>query len=255
MKLSIGYFYSKLLNLYGDTGNVDILVYRAKARGIDTEVVEINPTSSLDTYTMRSLNCVFMGGGPDSSQKIMYQDLLKNKGSYLTEYINNGGVGLYICGSYQLLGKYYKSADGTILDGLNVFDLYTEHFGNKRPRCIGNVVCDASQQLLGDPVFANNNSVGKTFVGFENHGGRTYLGNGSAPLAKVISGFGNNSEDRTEGVIFKNSIGTYMHGPVLSKNPHLADYLIAKSLGVSQLEKLDDTIVIDAHISAQKLKQ
>jgi lipid II isoglutaminyl synthase (glutamine-hydrolysing) len=254
MKLRIGYFYSNLLNLYGDTGNIEILTYRAQARDIETEVVEVNPASGMDTNTMKSFDFVFMGGGPDSSQKIMYQDLLKNKGPYLKEYIENAGVGLFVCGSYQLLGKYYKSADGTILDGLSVFDLYTESFGNRKPRCIGNVVCEINKHLAGTSLFENINQVGNTLVGFENHGGRTYLAQGMVPLANVIAGHGNNSEDGHEGVLFKNSIGTYMHGPILSKNPHLADYLIAKSLKIDTLDKLNDALIISAHTAAKKLK-
>lgn len=255
MNLTIGYFYPNLLNLYGDGGNVEILVSRARARNINVNVVKITPTSRVDSDIIRGIDIIFMGGGPDASQKEMYEDLVKNKGPYLKEYIEKGGVGLYICGSYQLLGNYYKSSDGSILNGLGVFDLYTEHFGNKKPRCIGNVVCEIASELRHDPIFNSVNMVGSTLVGFENHGGRTYLGGKMLSFARVTMGHGNNSEDGTEGVLYNNSIGTYLHGPILARNPHLADYLIAKSLGLESLEELDDSLIIAAHTASTKLKQ
>src|SRR3990167_2247285 len=199
MKLKIGYFYSSLLNLYGDTGNVEILNFRSKKRVIDTEIIEINADTKLTSNLMSEINIIVMGGGPDSSQKQMYEDLFYNKGSYLKDYIESGGVGLFVCGSYQLLGHYYKSADGNILNGLGVFDLYTESFGRDVPRCIGNVVCEVCPELKNDVIFKSVNKIGTTLVGFENHGGRTYLGKKMSPLAKVFAGSGNNGEDKTEG--------------------------------------------------------
>lgn len=255
MKLRIGYFYPDLLNLYGDNGNIEVLMSRAKERGINAECIEIKANTKITSDFMKQINIVFMGGGPDSSQKQVYDDLLKNKGDYLKEYIQNDGVGISICGSYQLLGHYYKSADGTIIPGLSIFDAYTQHFGNTKPRCIGNVVCNIVSVLEKDPVFKAVNKVGNTLVGFENHGGRTYLGEQMVPLAKVFTGHGNNSEDKSEGVLYKNFIGSYLHGPVLVRNPHLADYLIAKGLGVSALDELDDTLVNAAHEEGKKLPQ
>lgn len=254
MKLTIGYFYPKLLNLYGDDGNVQILKDRAEKRGIEVEVLEITPDTLLDDEMKNRINLVFMGGGPDSSQKGMYEDLVKNKGPFLKKYIENNGVGLFICGSYQLLGKYYKSANGDKLDGLGIFDLYTEHPGKNKERCIGNVVCEINKSLLEDPVFKNVNNVGEALVGFENHGGRTFISEDSQNFAKVITGHGNNLEDDTEGLIYRSAIGTYLHGPILSKNPHLADYLIAKALGLNNLERLDDSLIISAHTASRKLK-
>jgi len=233
MKLVISYLYRNELNLYGDTGNVEILIYRAKQRGIGTEVIyEITPETNL----------VFMGGGSDSGQKEMYKDLLNSKAIVLKKYIEEGGAALFICGSYQLMGHYYKSADGSMLDGLGIFDMYTEHFGYAKKRCVGNIVCSLKSDFgkLG------------TLVGFENHGGRTYLQGDSRPLAEVITGFGNNGEDNTEGLIYKNSIGSYLHGPILSKNPYLADHLIAKALKVNILKPLDDSLILACHIALVK---
>ncbi len=255
MKLTIGYFYSNLLNLYGDRGNVAILAYRAQHRGFEVEVVEISPTTKMTEAFTKNINLVFMGGGPDSSQKLMYEDLLKNKKAFLEAYINNGGVGLFICGAYQLLGSFYKSADGTFLEGLNIFDFYTEHFGIKKPRCVGNIVCNLCESILQDPLFENVNRIGDTLVGFENHGGRTFMKEALMPLGHVLKGFGNNGSDKTEGFFHEGCIGTYLHGPLLAKNPHVADFLIAKSLGVDFLDPLDDDLVTAAHTASMKLRQ
>lgn len=283
MKVNIAYLYPEELNLYGDTGNVEILVYRLRKRGFDVELRKINSTTKVDVSFVKDTDILFMGGGPDSGQKEMYQDLVQNKGPYIKEYVENGGVSLFICGSYQLMGKYYKSADGTVLDGLGVFDLYTQHFGHDKPRCVGNTLYELSGSITTDPVFKNlfrgSQAVAHhetheyheltTIVGFENHGGRTYLSQNMKPFAKVLVGYGNNSEDKTEGVHYKNSIGTYSHGPILSKNPQLADYLIYKSLALRHFHQtqqstqapqteqghiqsltyipLDDRIILQAH--------
>ena len=255
MKLKIAYFYPDLLNLYGDRGNVEILYYRAKQRGIDVEVELIKVADKIDTSYMDSVDIVLMGGGPDSSQQGMYLDLLENKGNYLKEYIEKDGYGLYICGSYQLFGNYYKASDGSILEGLKVFDMYTQHFGKDKPRCIGNVVCKLNANILEDPYFSKNNIIGDTLVGFENHGGRTYLSSTLSPLGTVVRGHGNNSEDRGEGLWYKKSIGTYFHGPILSRNPHLADYLIAASLELDYMQPLEiDNLIKSAHLKSLKHK-
>jgi CobQ-like glutamine amidotransferase family enzyme len=223
------------------------LVSRALARDFEAEVYEIHSETKLTQEKMNEMNIVFMGGGPDAGQKEMYADLITQKGPYLSEYINKGGMALFICGSYQLMGNYYKSGDGSILDGLGILDLYTQHFGFDKPRCVGNIVCKLSDEILADPFFSQNNEIGDTIVGFENHGGRTYLQGISKPFARVLSGHGNNSEDGTEGLFYKGTIGTYFHGPILSKNPHIADYLIAKGLKLEKLSKIDDAIIKHAH--------
>ncbi len=245
-KLKIGYFYSDLLNLYGDNGNVEILLYRALRRGYATELVYVGLDTKLDSSVMSGINLIFMGGGPDASQQNLYQDLVENKGPYIRDYVEQGGVGLFICGSYQLFGHYYKAADQSILGGLGIFRLHTEHFGNHKSRCIGNI-CIESSLNLDDATFGN------TLVGFENHGGRTYLDSGTKPFGRVLGGFGNNGEDFTEGAMYKNAIGTYLHGPILSKNPHFADYLLKKSLGVEELPILEDNLIHIAHDQAKKL--
>lgn len=248
--LTIGYFYPELLNLYGDHGNVEILVARAKARGITTEVIEISTHTQLDQATMDRVNLLFMGGGPDAAQEDMYQDLVGPKAPLLKKYVENGGVSLLICGSYQLFGHYYQDSNDERLEGLGVLDLYTQHFGKDKPRCIGNVVARMTDKLARE--VEPFNQIGDTLVGFENHGGRTYLGDGIEPFAHIQKGHGNNSEDGTEGVRYKNTFGTYLHGPILSKNPHFADYLIAKAVDVDSLDPLDDGLIQTAHNRAKK---
>lgn len=257
-KLTIGYFYKNLLNLYGDNGNVEILTYRALRRGFDVEVVEVEPDTKLTSELMSKFNLIFMGGGPDSSQKQMYEDLLTNKGKFLSDYIHSGGVGLYICGSYQLLGQHYKASDGLVLEGLKIFDFYTQHFGPKKPRCIGNTTAQLSPEILSDEYFRGVNFTGTKIVGFENHGGRTYLGKNLSPFAIIEKGHGNNSQDKTEGLLYKNTIGSYFHGPILSRNPHIADMLIAKAVGSTELRPSQlplDQLINSAHTASQKLPQ
>jgi len=252
-KLTIGWFYPKELNLYGDRGNVEILVARTEARGFSTEVLEIDVATGLSSTYFEKINLIFMGGGPDLAQQSVYKDFLEKKGSYIHDFLENGGVGLFICGSYQLLGNYYKSSDGSVLEGLGLLDFYTQHFGPNKPRSVGNVVAEINKALLADPYFKDNNHVGNTLVGFENHGGRTYLSKGLGPLGTTCRKYGNNDRDTTEGVLYKNTIGTYLHGPVLARNPHLADFLIAKSLQIPQLKKLDDSVIISAHTQSKEL--
>ncbi len=245
MKLSIGYFYREELNLYGDTGNIEILTARARARGFEVEVTDVTTKTKITSFA--DFNLIFMGGGPDSGQKGMYTDLVENKKEFLKNYIEAGGAALFICGSYQLMGKYYKSADGSILNGLEIFDLYTEHPGHLKQRCVGNVVCKISPNLTEKPLFKAVNHLGDYIVGFENHGGRTYLKDKTQSLAEVKNGFGNNGNDKTEGIIYKNALGTYLHGPFLSKNPHIADFLIATALKLDNLKPLDDNMIYKAY--------
>lgn len=211
-KIVIGWLYPKLMNVYGDIGNVIVLSKRLEWRGIEPEVKKMDigfPQEELD-----ECDIIFMGGAQDRQQKIVEVDL-KKKSKKLKEKIENGTPGLYVCGAYQLLGKHYKEADGSLIKGLGIFDLHTENPGDNFGRLIGNIIVDSDFGKL---------------IGFENHGGRTYLGKNVRPLGKVVKGFGNNGKDGREGAIYKNSFGTYFHGPILPKNPKLADYLIKTAL-------------------------
>jgi len=215
MNINIGWLYPDLMNTYGDRGNIITLEYRLKMLGIKPVVNKISVNESEDLLS--KMDIIFMGGAQDKQQEIVNTDL-KIKGKYLKTAIENGMPGLYVCGAYQFLGKYYKEADGNIIDGIGVFDLYTESPGLSIPRCIGNIVIKS--KLFPDIKL----------VGFENHGGRTYLADKRQAFASVITGYGNNGEDKTEGIFYKNSFVTYLHGPILPKNPELADYLINKAV-------------------------
>ena len=253
-KLLIGYLYKDELNLYGDNGNIEVLAARCLRRDIECEVVLINK-GKLSVYDRLSeVNLLFMGGGPDSSQKSIYGDFLEEKEPFIRDYVVSGKTGLFVCGSYQLMGDYYRTADGVELKGLGIFKAHTIHFGKNRPRCIGNVRAMLNNKISSDPVFKNVDFLGEEVLGFENHGGRTYLDAGVRPFARVTYGHGNNSEDGTEGIVVGNCMGTYFHGPVLAKNPHLADYLIAKALNVNELPKLSDALTIASYTASKKLR-
>jgi len=245
-KLVIGWLYPELLNLYGDRGNIECLVKRCEWRGIKVEVKEISISTRLTDSLINSINFLFMGGGPDTSQKELYEDFTTKKRGSLIEYAEKGGVSLFVCGGYQLLGRYYQPFEGDRLPGISLFDMYTEHFGRDKKRLVGNVVVEFNGGFNQRP---------RRLVGFENHGGRTYLGKDVNPLGKVLRGFGNNGEDKTEGAVYKNTYGTYLHGPILPKNPHFTDQLIRKALEDIKLKPLDDSLEIMAHSDALKLKR
>lgn len=225
--LTIGWLYPELMNIYGDRGNIITLEKRASWRGIKTEIKYLNP-GFLDS-TLKTCDLLLMGGAQDRQQTIVNEDLKKHK-SALSRMIERGVPGLYVCGGFQFLGNYYKEADGTIINGLGIFDLYTENPGENVKRLIGNIAIKPEIEGLTKNIF-----------GFENHGGRTHLGKNVKPFGKVIKGFGNN-EDGFEGAVYKNSIGTYMHGPILPKNPQLADHLLSIALESKNLDILDDNL-------------
>ncbi|RJQ38927.1 cobalamin biosynthesis protein CobQ [Candidatus Microgenomates bacterium] len=251
--LRVGWLYPDLMSTYGDRGNIICLQKRCEWRGINTEVVDLDLGFKIND--LKKCDLLFMGGAQDRQQKIVMEDLEGEKAQTLIDAIEKDVVGLYICGAYQFLGKYYKEADGTIIRGLSALDLYTENPGENHKRLIGNIVIQVchSELVSGSrDSDLRQNDEEKTLVGFENHGGRTYLGKGVKPLGKVISGFGNNETDNTEGAVYKNSFGTYLHGPILPKNPHFADYLISKALEVKykkiiDLSPLDDSLENLAH--------
>ena len=209
--LTLGHLYPDQLNLYGDRGNILTLQRRCQLRGIELRVVELGIGDALapDEYDM-----LFIGGGQDKEQAPVAQDLLEIKNIGLWAAIEDDMPVLAVCGGYQLLAHYYRPAEGPDMRGLGVFDAWTIHKGAKEPRCTGDIAINWN---------------GHTLVGFENHGGRTYLGT-AKPLGRVLKGHGNNSEDHTEGAVYRNSFGTYIHGSLLPKNPHFADHLIELAL-------------------------
>lgn len=240
--LTIGWLYPELMSTYGDRGNIIVLQKRCEWREIKVEIKQLD--LGFQVEDLQKCDLLFMGGAQDQQQKIVAEDLLKKR-KVLKKMIEDGIPGLYICGAYQFLGKYYKQADGTTIPGLNILDLYTENPGANRPRLIGNIVVNLTD--LRGRKHDTSEVDAQTIVGFENHGGRTYLGKSVKPLGKVIKGFGNNGIDKTEGAIYKNTFGTYLHGSILPKNPELADHLIKlaleKKYGLSptvKLSSLDD---------------
>lgn len=229
MKLKIGHLYPDLLNLYGDRGNIQCLRKRCEWRGIEAEVQEYQLEDQID---FKDLDIVLLGGGSDREQMIVCSELKKIQKDFKA-YVEDGGSVIAVCGGYQLLGHYYDTEEGRI-EGLSLVDLYTIQGS---PRLISNIVIE--NDIFSLPI-----------VGFENHGGRTYIGK-NKPLGKVRFGYGNNGEDHEEGVLYKNVVGTYLHGPLLPKNPHISDYLIGNAMerkyGKKQLESLADQEELEAN--------
>lgn len=231
MELNICHLYPDLLNVYGDLGNVLILKHRAALRGINVNIVNCSIGENID---IDNTDIIFFGGGQDYEQSIVSKDLNEIKKDSIIKYIENEKVFLAICGGYQLLGKYYTAPNGEKINGLGVLDTYTE---GGDTRFIGNTVI-------------YNEEFDETYVGFENHSGRTYINN-HKPFGKCVHGYGNNGSDGYEGCIYKNTFGTYFHGSLLSKNPELADRLLTLALRNKygkdiKLEKLDDTLELKA---------
>lgn len=231
MELTIYHMYPDLLNLYGDIGNIINLKKRCEWRGIKANIVNFTVETDIN---IDEVDIFFMGGGSDRGQSIVYSDLTKYR-NVLTDAIENNSVFLAICGGYQLLGESYIDAMGSRIPGLGVLDYTTE---SEEGRLIGNVIIKNHLKLNPE-----------TLVGFENHGGRTY--HDYDTLGTILTGNGNNGKDNLEGMIYKNCIGTYLHGPVLPKNPHLTDHIILSALkqkyGIKELDKLNDELEYKAH--------
>src|ERR1700694_2893945 len=222
------------MNIYGDRGNILTLLKRAEWRDYEPKLVELGRGT---TKQMDEVDVFFFGGGEAREQALVYEDLLEFKQPPLERAVANGAGILAVCGGYQLLGHYYQTAEGERFNGIGMIDVRTEA-GQKR--FIGDVVVDADLHEL----------IPKTLVGFENHSGRTFLGPKAKPLGKTRIGSGNNGVDKTEGCQQGTVLGTYLHGSLLPKNPHLADYLIRSALirrGVDELSPLDDSVELAAH--------
>ena len=223
MKITIGHLYPDLLNLYGDRGNIQCMKKRLEWRGIEAEVREFQITDRVD---FSNLDIVLLGGGSNREQMLVCEKLKKIRED-CRAYVEDNGVLLAVCGGYQLLGSYYDTGNGRI-EGLSLVDIHTEY---AEPRLISNIVIE-------------NEEFPYPIVGFENHGGRTEIGEHTA-FGKVLFGHGNNGKSKAEGIQYKNVIGTYLHGPLLPKNPHVCDHLLGMALerryGVSELAPLDDT--------------
>lgn len=207
MKLRICHLYGNLMNTYGDNGNLLMLQHRAKKLGYEVETTLI---SLEEDFNPDDFDIVMFGGGQDYEQTVVAKDL-QNKKDALIQYIEDDGVVVAICGGFQLLGRYYVNASGERLNGISAIDVCTNgQFPNR---------------LIGDVEIVNE-EFGETYLGYENHIGRTYLGKNMKPLGKVVKGYGNNEEDHVEGCHYKNVFCSYFHGPILVRNQHLADRII-----------------------------
>ena len=234
MELKICHMYPDVLNLYGDRGNVMCMTRRLRWRGIEASVTRL-PIG--DRLPLSGFDLVFIGGGQDFEQQVLLDDLHRGKDREIKSAIEDGIPFLTICGGYQMLGSYYETYDGQRCDFIGALDLYT----------VG-----AVQRMIGNYSFRCEDSAGgSVVVGFENHSGKTWLGSGVEPLGKVLSGFGNNGQDGTEGAHYKNVFGTYSHGPLLPKNPAFCDHLLLTALerkyGKAELAPLDDDAELLAH--------
>ena len=236
-QLNVAVLYPDLLNLYGDRGNARALERRCATREIEATVTGVDIG---DDWSPKEADIVLVGGGQDREQRRVQADL-QQRGDALREYVDQDGVVLAVCGGFQLFGHHYRGWDGEIMEGIGIFDAVAAHPGPGIARCVGNVVA------LWE---------GETVVGFENHGGRTYLNDGQEALADVVSGFGNNGGDGLEGAKVKNAYGTYLHGAVLPKNPRLADRLLSLAMArrygpeAADLTPLDDSAALRAHAEA-----
>ena len=195
------------MNTYGDNGNLLMLQHRAKKLGYEVETTLI---SLEEDFNPEDFDIVMFGGGQDYEQTVVAKDL-QNKKDALIQYIEDNGVVVAICGGFQLLGRYYVNASGERLNGISAIDVCTNgQFPNR---------------LIGDVEIVNE-EFGETYLGYENHIGRTYLGKNMKPLGKVVKGYGNNEEDHVEGCHYKNVFCSYFHGPILVRNQHLANRII-----------------------------
>ena len=235
MELNICHLYPDILNLYGDRGNIITMKRRLEGRGIKVNIGEcsIGQPLNADKYDI-----FFIGGGQDFEQEVLLRDLSSGKAQDIRTAVEEEKTFLAICGGYQMLGEYYKTWDGVQLDFIGAIGVHT----------IG-----AKERMIGNYMFRTTPESGDTVVvGFENHSGKTYLSEQVAPLGMMLSGNGNNGEDKTEGARYKNVFGTYSHGSLLPKNPVLCDFILQTALnhrydGAEPLAPLDDTLELNAH--------
>jgi lipid II isoglutaminyl synthase (glutamine-hydrolysing) len=239
-ELRVCALYPDLMNIYADRGNLLVLERRCRWRGIGFSVASSGLGDRLDSD---GADLYYIGGGQDRDQKLCALDLAEVKRDALHAAASRGAVILAVCGGYQLLGHSYQLGEET-LPGVELVDLVTVR--SEEPRLIGNVAIEVELDA-GDP---------RVLAGFENHGGRTHLGPGEAPLGRVLKGRGNNGADGYEGVRRGNVIGTYLHGPLLPKNVWFADWLIGAALGHDEtfepLTPLDDRLEAAAHAEARQ---
>ena len=231
--IRVGHLYPDYLNIYADRGNIAVLTERARLRGHELDVVPIG----LETDAAAGIDLFYVGGGQDREQALVSHDLVR-KGDALHAAVEAGAAFLAVCGGYQLLGRSYRGRDGAELPGIGLLPLHT---------------VAGERRMIGD-VLLSCDWAGQTLAGFENHAGRTYLEPGAEPLGRVLAGFGNDGESGFEGCRRGRVYGTYLHGPLLPRNPWFADLLLGDALGV-ELEPLPDELEAQAHaVSAERAR-
>jgi CobQ-like glutamine amidotransferase family enzyme len=243
VRVVVGHLYPDYLNIYADRGNIAVFAQRARRRGIGFEVREIGPGEPLP---IDEIDLYYVGGGQDREQALVAPDLAA-KGEGLREALAGGAAALAVCGGYQLLGRFYRDQSGDELPGAGVLPLHT---------------VAGARRMIGDVLLECELAPGerRTLAGFENHAGRTILDEGAEPLGRVIAGFGNDGESGFEGCRSARAIGTYLHGPLLPRNPWLADWLLAQALArrggePPALEPLEDELEATAHdVSAARAR-
>jgi CobQ-like glutamine amidotransferase family enzyme len=233
VKITVGHLYPDYLNIYADRGNIAVLRERARLRGHELVVVPIGPEEDVPG----GIDLFYVGGGQDREQALVARDLVR-KGDAIHRAVDAGAGFLAVCGGYQLLGRSYRDVAGEELPGIGLLPLHTVA-GDRR--MIGDVLLDCAW-------------AGETLAGFENHAGRTYLDEDAEPLGRVVAGFGNDGRSGFEGCRRGRVYGTYLHGPLLPRNPWFADRLLAEALGV-ELEPLPDELEAQAHaVSAERAR-
>jgi CobQ-like glutamine amidotransferase family enzyme len=234
--IRVGHLYPEYLNIYADRGNIAVLRHRAAGRGHE---LAVEPVTVGDDLGIGGHDLLYIGGGQDREQALIAPDLAA-KGEAIREAVAAGTAVLAVCGGYQLLGRFYRGRSGTELPGAGVFPLHT---------------VAGARRMIGDCLLECELEPGirRTLAGFENHAGVTRLEEGSAPLGRVVAGFGNDGESGFEGVRVGTAVGTYLHGPLLPRNPWLADWLLARALEhrtgePAELEPLADELEEQAHL-------
>jgi CobQ-like glutamine amidotransferase family enzyme len=239
MRIRVGHLYPDYLNIYADRGNIAVLTARARLRGHE---LDVRPIGMGDAIPLGDVDLFYVGGGQDREQELVAHDLAA-KSAPLREAVERGAAFLAVCGGYQLLGRFYRDVAGVELPGIGLLPLHT--VAGER-RMIGDVLLDCGW-------------AGETLAGFENHAGRTILDDEAEPLGRVVSGFGNDGASGFEGCRYKRAYGTYLHGPLLPRNPWFADRLLEEALahaGVEErFEPLPDRLEHEAHaVSAARAR-
>jgi lipid II isoglutaminyl synthase (glutamine-hydrolysing) len=253
LSLTLTHLYPDNLNLYGDLGNVVALKRRCEWLGIDCELKSLNLG---DAAASGQTDIYFMGGGQDNDQLAVVDDFHQLKHAAIRADTEAGTVFLGVCGGYQLMGNTFIMGDNQETQGLGIINVSTKAPNKEvKERCIGNLVAELPPTMFQEmqAIYEQPKDIPQTLVGFENHSGQTFLGEDVAPLAHTRAGFGNNHEAQYEGARYKNVFGSYMHGSMLPKNPHFADYMLWLALSrkykdqALKLKALPDTEEIAAH--------